>query len=310
MRALERRFGLAHAAFETRPTSCFRAVDLGDGLGNVRVDVFDRWAVLHDYGGAPPELAMLLVERGFAGVYLKCRPKKASDADPRSLAPPEPVAGKPAPSPLVVEEDGLRFALRLGEGLSPGLFLDQRGARRRVRAASDGRRVLNLFAFTGPFSVAAKAGGAAEVTSVDVAGPALARLRDNAALNGQSPGRVVQEDAFAFLARAARRGTRWDLVICDPPTFATTRKRRWTSGRDWVGLAAACLRVADAGGEVLLSSNDRRLSRQAFRRFVHEGARQAKRELASLRDLPIGRDVRPPFGAEASTKRLWATVAP
>ncbi len=295
-RALGRRHGLAHAAAEAEPTTCFRAVDFGDGLGAVRVDVFDRWAVLHDYGDAPPDLATALVTRGFAGVYLKRRPKKASDADIATLAPPEPVAGVPAPAPLLVREDGLRFALRLGEGLSPGLFLVQRGARRRVRAAAAGRRVLNLFAFTGPFTVAALAGGAAEATSVDVSAPALVRLRDNAARNDRRTGDVVQEDAFAFLTRAARRGERWDLVICDPPTFATTKKRRWTSGRGWVELARLCFAVTARGGEALLSSNDRRLSRQAFRKFVHEGARSARRELASLRDLAPGRDVRPAFG--------------
>ncbi|MEO0326507.1 MAG: class I SAM-dependent methyltransferase, partial [Myxococcota bacterium] len=271
---------------------------------------FDRWAVLHDYGGAPAALPAALVARGFAGVYLKRRPKKASDAEAGALAPPEPVAGVPAPASLLVAEEGLRFALRLGEGLSPGLFLDQRGARRRVRAAAEGRRVLNLFAFTGPFTVAAQAGGAAEVTSVDVSKPALARLRDNASSNDLEAGTVVQDDAFAYLDRAARRGTRWDLVICDPPTFATTMTRRWTSGRGWVELARRCLEVTAPGGIALLSSNDRRMSRQAFRRHVHEGARAAGRELTGLRELPSERDVRPPFGLEASTKRLWATLAP
>ncbi|MEM1413252.1 MAG: pseudouridine synthase [Myxococcota bacterium] len=307
--AFPRRFGLAHAAFEPEATTCFRLVDLGDGVPGTRVDVYDRWAVIHDYGGAPSALGDALVARGFAGVYLKARPKKASDADIAELAPAAPIAGEPAPQELVVREHGMAFGVRLGDGLSTGLFLDQRAARARLRASAAGARVLNLFAYTGPFTVAALAGGAQEVTSVDVSAPALERLRANVARGGFAAQPVVRGDAFRYLERAARQGKTWDVVVCDPPTFATTKGRRWTSGAGWVELAARCFALTRPGGVALLSSNDRRMSQAAFRRHVHEGARAAGARRARLHDVKSDGAVRPPFGTEPSTKRLWAERA-
>ena len=136
---------------------------------------------------AEPDVDALLdalAELGFAGIYLKRHPKQASDmVDPRDerVAPALPVRGEPAPEVFEVHEQGVPFEVRLHDGLRTGLFLDQRDNRRRIRELASGKRVLNLFAYTGSFSVAALAGGAVSAVSVDVSQAALRWAERNAA---------------------------------------------------------------------------------------------------------------------------------
>src|SRR5690606_10677215 len=132
-------------------------------------------------------------------------------------------------------------------------------------------------------SVVAAAGGADEVVTVDVAAPALATAVEAFALNGLEGQRVVRTDCFVFLEQAVKRGERYDLVICDPPTYTTTKRTRWTSGKQWVELAEKCLRIASPGAIVLLSSNDARMSPDAFRRHVREAAERVGVPLRTLR---------------------------
>ncbi len=314
--AMERRWGLAHAASAEAPTTMFRLVHgEGDGLPGLTVDVYDDHLVASLYDDAAPhEDAVLdaLHALGFAGVYVKRRPKQASTiVDPRreDVAPAEASRGISAPSRSVGWENGARFVVSLGDGLSTGIFLDMRDARRRVRQAAKGRRVLNLFAYTGPFSVAAAMGEAANVLTVDVAAPALATCEASFDANAlATPHRLVKTDCFVFLDKAVQRGERYDLVICDPPTFATTKRTRWTSGKQWVELAEKCFAVTERGAIVLLCTNDARLSAEHFRRFVRDGAERAGVSLVALRALPSPWDFPSAPGAPHPVKRLWCEV--
>jgi 23S rRNA (cytosine1962-C5)-methyltransferase len=204
------------------------ANDVADDLPGVTIDRYGDYAVLHasseDAEARAPELAAALVELGARGVYLKVRRRADARHASGSLAPETPILGEPAPARFVVTERGLRLWVELGRGQSTGLFLDQRENRRRVRELSGGRRILNLFSYTSSFGVAAAAGGASEVVSVDVAAPALATARDNFRENGidLAAHRFLKEDALDFLARAGRRGERYDLIVLDPPSFASS----------------------------------------------------------------------------------------
>jgi 23S rRNA (cytosine1962-C5)-methyltransferase len=212
-----------------------------------------------------------------------------------------------------IREHGLALGVRLGDGLSTGLFLDQREARRRVRESVAGARVLNLFAYTCAFSAAAAAGGAACVVSVDASRDVLARGAQNVARARAESGtrgddRFVRADAFEALARLAKSDERFDLVIVDPPTYATTRASRWTSGASWRGLVTQCARVLAPGGRLLASSNDRRLPVVRFRRLVQEGVRDADRAVTQLREVPLPRDFPVAAGREPHLKSLLVTL--
>ncbi len=167
------------------------------------------------------------------------------------------------PGPLAVRERGLKFRVNLRDYLDTGLFLDQRDNRRLVRQMAAGRSVLNLFCYTGGFSVAALAGKASHVTSVDLSRVYIewskTNLRENElALERHEP---VQEEAFQFLDHAAKHRRRWDLVIVDPPSFSTTGgpdNRGFDVRRDHRALVDKALGVLAPGGQILFSTHHQR----------------------------------------------------
>lgn len=158
-------------------------------------------------------------------------------------------------------EHGLRYLFRERQGLSPGLFLDQRQNRRWVQAHAAGRRVLNLFAYTGGFGLAAAHGGAAQVTNVDTSRRTLDWARDNFALNGldatPETSRVEFQaiDARLFLKGCRRRGRTFDLVVCDPPSFARSREGVWRVDRDLPELVRAAADTLAPGASLVVSTN-------------------------------------------------------
>jgi 23S rRNA (cytosine1962-C5)-methyltransferase len=291
---------------------CFRIVnDLGDGLPGVCIDRYGEYAVLSpasdEASARAPEIAAMLGDFGARGVYLKERARadlrRAAHAE---LAPKAPIHGSAAQSPLIVHEGRARFAVTLDEGLSCGLFLDQRDNRARIAALCGGRRVLNLFSYTCSFSVCAALASAEHVTSVDLSGHALARGRENFALNGLDPAAhaFVQTDALEWLARAQKRGEKFGVVILDPPSFATSGKGKTFRVEDgYVRALGLVLGVLEAGGRVLAVTNHRKTSLLAFRKIAHDAARAAGREITQLKDLPSPLDCPPgpsgPFPAKS-----------
>jgi len=167
----------------------------------------------------------------------------------------EAIRGAP-PADLVIAEDDARFAVDVRAGQKTGFFLDQRDNRRAIRRHAAGQTVLNLFAYTGGFSLHAALGGASRVTSVDIAPPAIAGLERNLALSGLPAAAhdLAATDAFDFLARAARQGRRWDLVIADPPSFAPSERTRPAALAAYRRLAAAAIAVTEATGRFALAS--------------------------------------------------------
>jgi 23S rRNA G2069 N7-methylase RlmK/C1962 C5-methylase RlmI len=168
----------------------------------------------------------------------------------------------PTPALAIVDEGGLRFEVDLAAHLDVGLFLDHRPLRSEVRGLSRAAHVLNLFAYTGAFSVHAAAGGAATTTSVDLNATYLAMAERNLALNGfADPARhaLVRADVLAWLAELPPR-PRFDLAVVDPPTFSNSKRMAgvFDIQRDHVGLLDAVLRQMRPGGQVFFSTNHRR----------------------------------------------------
>ncbi len=163
----------------------------------------------------------------------------------------------------IVKEAGLSFIVNLSDYLDTGLFLDHRRTRSLVRADSAGKEVLNLFAYTGSFSVYAASGGAASVTSVDLSNTYLSWASRNLALNGFSGPAypLVKGDVAAFLEDAAAAGRGWDLIVADPPTFSNSKGalRDFDVNADWADLVRACAELLNPGGRLYFSSNSRKL---------------------------------------------------
>ncbi len=293
-------------------TDTFRIVnDVGDFLPGVCVDRYADFAVLalasDEASDRRQELADLLHQFGARGVYLKQRARADLRRETHAeLAPKEPLAGEAAQAPLVVQEAQARFGVTLDDGLSCGLFLDQRDNRARLAAFCGGRKVLNLFAYTCSFSVYAALASAEHVTSIDLSGHALARGRENFSLNGLDPAAhaFVQTDALEWLARAAKRGEKFGVVILDPPSFSTSGKGKTFRVADgYQGALERVFAVLERDGRVLAVTNHRKTSPQAFRKIAHDAARAAGREISQLKDLPSPLDCPPgpagPFPAKS-----------
>jgi len=170
-----------------------------------------------------------------------------------------------------VNEAGLCFRVNLSDYLDTGLFLDARKKRALIKIDAAGKTVLNLFAYTCSLSVAAASGGAARVDSVDLSKTYLDWGKVNFALNGleeKDNFNFFKSDVFQFLGQAARNGSRWDLIILDPPSFSNSKKMKSSMDirRDYFNLIQSCLPLLRPEGTLWFSSNAKgiRLDEQSF----------------------------------------------
>jgi len=295
-------------------TTAFRLAHDGDGFASTPIDVYGEWAVVHCYDAPLDEaLTGALLVGGMRGVYVKHRPKQGNtvvDTRKESLAPKHAVSGEDAPEAFTVREHGLSFEVRLGDGLSTGIFLDQRENRRRIRELSKGLRVLNLFAYTGAFTVAAAAGGASQTVTVDVSATVIAWAQRNLALNGLSDARhtMVTADVFPWMEAAKARKQVFDLVLLDPPSYATTRDSRFSAASDYPKLAALAMSLVAPGGKLLACTNHHEIARMKFRRWLYESARAAGREVTQAKDLPNPIDFPPAPDGHPHLKSVLVTL--
>lgn len=162
---------------------------------------------------------------------------------------------------ITISENNLQFAVNLSSYVDTGFFLDHRPLRSTVHEQSAGKTVLNLFCYTGSFSVNAASGGAARVHSVDLSKNYLLWAQKNLTLNGFTDKNkyfFINEDVFTFLKHT--RNT-WDIIILDPPTFSNSKKTTTVLdiNRDWQILTELCLNVLNPGGILYFSSNSKQL---------------------------------------------------
>jgi 23S rRNA (cytosine1962-C5)-methyltransferase len=199
-------------------------------------------------------------------------------------------AGETPPDRLVCHENGLALEVSLMGGLHTGLFTDMREERARLRRLSSGRRVLNAFAYSGAFSVAAAAGGASEVTSVDVVAGALERAQRNFRLCGLDPGAhpFARMEVLEFLRMARRRGWRYDAAVLDPPTFSTFRGGRWSARDQYPALLEAALAVLERDALLWAACNTEGLPAERLERQIRAALEAAGRpaRLIAVGGLP------------------------
>ncbi len=169
-----------------------------------------------------------------------------------------------------VEEHGIKYLLKMDQGLSAGLFLDQRENRLWVKQNSRGKDVLNLFCYTAGFSLCAAVGGAKRIDSVDTSRACLDWARENFALNGleKDSFRLFQFDAREFLKKAARQQTKHDLIICDSPSFARSKAGTFSIKKDLANLVKLLLPVLGSSGTILISSNYSGFSQKSFEEII------------------------------------------
>ena len=177
-----------------------------------------------------------------------------------------------APEKWKAQEHDITYLFYTNRGLSPGLFLDQRQNRRWVLSQAEGRKVLNLFAYTGSFGLCASHVGAAEVTHVDTSHRHLEWAAENCRENhlNLSQTEFVCVDARLFLQGCKRRRRLFDLIICDPPSFSRNRKSVFQIERDLPEIIMNSVAVLAPAGQILVSCNYEKWTRFYFETVVSD----------------------------------------
>ena len=290
-RRLREALGRRLERLDLTTTNAFRWVHgEGDLLPGIHVDVYGDTAVVR-YDGAGARAFYEPLDgrlREAAGDRLTLR--RVVDRDSRSRSGlPLSVDGEGErggevsrhADERIVLENRARFAVDLAHAQKGGLFLDQRENRLRVAQRAAGKSVLNLFGYTGGFSVHAALAGASRTDTVDIARPAIEAARRNFELNGLSTAPDVAGfhavDAFEFLSRAIKSGEQWDIVVSDPPSFARRKDDLPAARNAYTRLHRLAASVTKPGGLLCAASCSSHLRAPDFLATVEAGVRQSGR---------------------------------
>ena len=261
-------------------TTGYRAVNSeGDLCPGMLLDVYGEAAVL-ELTTAGTETWRPDLEAAAREVF---RPKRlivretgsARDSGLRSEARDEELGVLPL-APF--RELGLHFVADLANGQKTGFFLDQRDNRGRLRALARGRSVLNLFSYSGAFSVAALSGGASRAVDVDSSGPALRLAREHRRENGftVNDSDFVEADVFEDLRYRVSTRESWDLVVCDPPAFAKKRSDVERAARGYKDVNRLAMSLVAPGGWLLTCSCSGLIDADLFQKVVFSASADAR----------------------------------
>ncbi len=270
-----------------------------DELMGVWVDHFDgRWLV-QTRAAVLPDYVKDLAKGVARSVYWKPRDKSASTA-------PDWIWGDRVDEKFTITENGAKFLIDFSVGYSPGIFLDQRMNRQRVKmAVSAGDKVLNTFAYTGGFSVMAALAGA-ETTTLDLSKNYLDWTWTNFSANGLDPKQHhgCKGDAFEWLKAFARQGRKFDGIVLDPPTFSRggkKGKKSFSTDKDYRELVGLAAKVIEPGGWMLCCANTHRMKSWSFEDEVIEGL-----EAGGFHEAVVAYHEMPPeYHRDDYLKTLW-----
>lgn len=259
--------------YNDKTTTAFRIFNgEGDGFGGFTIDNFDGFYMVTWYNKGiycfkDQILAGLEDLVDCKGIY----EKKRFDSAGKYIEANDFVKGQKASEPLVVLESGVKFAIYLDDGPMVGVFLDQRQVRRTIRDkyAKD-KTVLNTFSYTGAFSIFAALGGAKMTTSVDLANRSREKTQEHFQLNGIDPvgQEIIVEDVFDYFKSASKKERTFDLVVLDPPSFARSKKRTFSAGKDYVGLLEDAIHITSPKGVIVASTNCSTFNMKKFKHFI------------------------------------------
>jgi len=317
------RAALRAAVIDPAATDAYRLVHgAADGWPGLYADRLGEFLLAQSAGELTGEQRAWIEELGrrfsARGIYHKILRRQAGTG-PAPAAGPQWLAGEKAPDEIVARENGLRFVMRLAEGGSAGLFLDQRENRRRLLTGyiapdftlARPARVLNAFACACGFSVCAAAGGA-RVTSLDLSKNYLDWGKRNFGLNGLEPlaHDFIFGDAFAWFRRLAKKGRLFDVIILDPPTFSRSKEHGvFRAEKDYGTLAAAALPLLAREGVLLASTNAATLPPERFLEMVTGAILRAGRHVTRQHYAPQPPDFPAHRQEPAYLKTVWLRVS-
>lgn len=258
-----------------------------DGLPGLVVDRYSEVVVMQITAVGVEKWRETIADLLFALPGVSCVYER-SDGDDRKregLDERVGVARGSLPTEVFARENGFTFAVDVESGHKTGFYIDQRNARLLIPQLAVGARVLNVFGYTGSFSVIAKRSGAESVTTIDSSAPSLELTRLNARLNDTEPGELIVGDAGEQLRRMRDRRAEFDLIILDPPKFAPTQKNLDRASRAYKDVNLLGAKLLAPGGRLLTFSCSGAVSIDLFQKIVAGAALDAKRSLSIVQRL-------------------------
>ncbi|MEN9974854.1 MAG: hypothetical protein RLZZ282_860 [Verrucomicrobiota bacterium] len=281
-------------ALVTDQTDALRLVDgAGDGLPGMALESYaGRWLLSTTVESIPPQVLGWLEDRG-----VSCYWKRL---DHHQRESPRWLSGPVVALPFLIREHGVRYEISFQSGYSQGIFLDQRDNRAQVRdLMRPGLKLLNAFAYTGAFSVAAAMAGA-QTTTLDLSQTYLDWAKRNFVHNQLDPAahHFCKGDSFHWLRRFAKQGRTFDAIVLDPPTFSRDDQGKvFRAGQHFGELAALAAKVLAPGGWILCSTNFRGMTSLDFERQLLSTMPRTR----AVRHSPMPRD----FTDTPYLKSLW-----
>ncbi|MGX7109191.1 class I SAM-dependent rRNA methyltransferase [Facklamia miroungae] len=267
----------------------------GDGIGGLSIDWYDHFIQINWYSRGAYKYKDWWIENllestiNVEGIY----ETKRFDLDSTEEAICH-VTGKKASQPIIIKERERNYAVYLGEDWMTGIFFDQREVRQFVQEQAQGMSVLNLFSYTGAFSIAAGLGGASKTTSVDVANRSFDLTKENLSINDLKTNNDWNEirimDVFDYIDYAKRTSKDFDMVICDPPSFARTKKYVFSAITDYLNLAIDLFRITKPGGLCILSTNHSNYTKEKFIEDMNEAGRLSGKKVQLIQSFGLPDD--------------------
>lgn len=285
----------------------------GDGIGGLIIDRYADYAVFSWYNETlyqkKAELltAFRTVYPDIIGAYEKIR------FSTKNLPESQFLYGEQAPEPLLVTENGVQFATYLNEGLMTGIFLDQKEVRGRlVDGFAVGKTVLNMFSYTGAFSVAAAMGGAVATTSVDLAKRSLPKTTEQFEVNhlNLAAQKIIVMDVFDYFKYASRKGLSYDVIILDPPSFARNKKKVFSVAKNYGELVKDSIDILTDKGTLIASTNAANLSLAKYQKMVITALQEknVRYKITDTYQLPADFQVNPNFPEGNYLKVLFIEI--
>ena len=279
--------------YHSRHTTAFRVFNgEGDGIGGLTIDYFDEYYLLTWYSPGIYVFKDYIIKAlrslvSVDGIY----EKKRFEENGMVVDEDSYVWGRKAPEPLIVKENDVNFAIYLNDGAMVGVFLDQKDVRKSIKEKySKGKTVLNTFSYTGAFSMAAAKGGAI-TTSVDLASRSLEKTRENFEINGidYNNHHIIVEDIFHYFKRAVKENQKFDVVILDPPSFATSKDNRFSAAKDYTDLVKSAIALTNEEGVIVASTNCATFNMKKFKKFIDTAFKDLNKEYEILEEhtLPV-----------------------
>lgn len=284
------------AAFYNNPqTTAFRVFNgEGDGVGGVTIDYFDGYYLINWYSEGIYTFRDYIINSlkkliEFKAIYQK----KRFNTEGKYIDEDGFVLGERGKFPIIVKENGVKFAVYLNEGAMVGVFLDQRNVRKAIRDKySKGKTVLNTFSYTGAFSIFAALGGAKKTTSVDLANRSLPKTIEQFSINGidYEAHDIVVEDVFNYFKYAVKKNIKFDMVILDPPSFAKSKKYKFSAAKDYKNLLKEAIAITEDKGIIVASTNCSSFGMNKFKGFIDTAFKEMEGKYKLMEEFSLPKD--------------------